>query len=114
MKLFITAIVFAIATPAAAQAVQSNPHPGDTPAQHQAATSSQAAHGTHGTQNAPMDHSKMDHSKHADCCPQGVEGKGMPCCEKMKAGGSKMACCEKAAAANGVVDPHSGHDMGKR
>lgn len=119
MKLLITAIVFAIATPAAAQAVQPNPHAGHTPAQHQAATSSQAGHGTHGTHNAPMDHSKMDHSqmdhsKQAGCCPKGAEGKGMPCCEKMKAGGSKMACCEKAAAANGVANPHAGHDMGQR
>jgi hypothetical protein len=108
MKMLLTAIVLAIATPAAAQTV-ADPHAGHTPAQHQAATAGHAAHGAQAMPGA-----SMDHSKHEDCCPKGQDGKAMPCCEKMKAAGGKMECCQKVASAKGAADPHAGHDMSKQ
>ena len=114
MRMLLTAIVLAIAAPAGAQTASADPHAGHTPAQHQAATAGHGGHGAQGAPSAPMDHSKMDHSKHEGCCPKGLDGKGMPCCEKMKAAGGKMGCCEKAAGAKGAADPHASHDMSKQ
>lgn len=116
MKILLTAIAFAIATPAAAQP-SADAHAGHTAMQSQAGTSGQASHqGSPGANvdHSKMDHSKMDHSKHGNCCAKQSDGKGMPCCDKMKAGGREMDCCGKTGAAKGASDPHSGHDVSKQ
>ena len=89
MKLILSAIALAFASPALAQA----PAQADAHAQH----AQHAAHGQH-AQHAGHE----GHAGHDGCCKKDADGK-MACCEKMKAQGKKMDCCAekggKAAAA---------------
>lgn len=98
MKMLLTAIAFAFAAPAAAQAGQ-DPH-----AQHSAAEHAASQHDGHGGPAAAGgDHARHEGkhgAEHDGCCVKGADGK-MVC--KMKAGGKKPA---DGKAAHG---DHGGH-----
>lgn len=89
MKLLLTAVALAIASPALAQAAPAQP-----------------GHSAH------AGHDMAGHEGHdmKGCCETDAEGK-MACCEKMKAAGKTMACCgeEKAKATTPAPDAHGDH-----
>ncbi len=105
MKLILSAIAFAIATPAVAQSAPADPHAGHTAVASQAAQTGQAAPGAA--------EGGMGHSQHEGCCDKHADGKAMPCCEKPMGNSKKMACCDKGAVGQSSA-PHAGHNMGQQ
>ena len=93
--MLLTALVLAIASPAAAQTAPAAGH-GDHAAQHQAGHAEHQAdkHAGH----------KMD----GKCCDEMSGGKAMDCCEKMKKEGKKMSCCDHHEGKS-EAGAHEGH-----
>lgn len=91
MKLFLTALAFAIASPAAAQtAAPAHSHEGHA-AHHSGKADEHSGHKTDGK-----------------CCEEMADGKMMDCCKKMKAEGKKMSCCEHHQGKSEAA-AHAGH-----
>jgi hypothetical protein len=121
MKLLLTAIALAFASPALAQTGAADPHAGHTmeakpqsgaqpadpscPPEHAA-----MGHCTPKAAAAPAADQHAGHAMKGDgkmaCCDKDADGK-MACCEKMKAEGKKMECCEKMGGKS--ADAHAGH-----
>lgn len=89
--MLLTALVFAIASPAAAQtAAPAEQHQGHAQDHHQKGDE----HSGH----------KMD----GKCCEEIAGGKTMDCCEKMKKEGKKMPCCDHHESKS-EAGAHEGH-----
>ena len=102
MKLILSAIALAFASPALAQA----PAPAhDAHAQHaqHAGHAQHADHAKHAQHNGASGHE--GHADHDGCCKKDADGK-MACCEKMKAQGKKMDCCQKHSDAAKAEHKH--------
>ncbi|ATY33467.1 hypothetical protein [Sphingomonas psychrotolerans] len=92
MKMFLTTIALAIATPAVAQTAPANPTGQPQTAPATACTPEHAAMG-HCTLNklaVPAAAPHAGHDREGDCCQKGADG--------------KMVCCDKRAQAG-----HNGH-----
>ena len=99
MKMILTAVALAIASPAIAQAApQADPHAG-----HVGHSAHQAGSGEHSGHKPDT-----GHKDHKGCCDKSPDGR-MECCEKMAAEGKRMACCEKHGKSAPAADPHAGH-----
>lgn len=127
MKLLLTTIALAVASPAVAQGAAADPHAGHNMAAHAmhsgqvgapgsdpACSAEHAAMG-HCTPKAPAAGAPAvdphaGHETHGDgkmpCCDKDANGT-MACCEKMKADARKMECCEKGGGKS--ADAHAGH-----
>lgn len=114
MKLLLSVIAFAFATPALAQNAPADPHTGHA---HQApqpattvCTAEHAAMGhckpTQGGPAAPAGR-QAGQSHDADCCKKDANGR-MACCEKARTDG-KGCCDEDSGAPAGAQPGHSGH-----
>jgi hypothetical protein len=119
MKLLLSVIALAIATPALAQNAPAAAHAGHAQHAEQAAP---AAGTACSPEHAAMGHCTPKQStpaapagqpaehQHGDgCCEKDANGK-MACCEKARAAGRKMDCCkEPGGAAAATPSDHAGH-----
>jgi hypothetical protein len=116
MKLFLTAIALAVASPAVAQTAPADPHSGHaqaaqtTPAADRACTPEHAAMGHCTRKKAAAAPAADPHAGYANmpCCDNAADGK-KACCEKMKAEGKKMECCAETGAKSKAHAGHSAH-----
>lgn len=94
MKLLVSVIALAIASPALAQTAPANPHAG-----HGQAAAPAKAEAACTPEHAKLGHCKLapaaeKAAKDGGCCDKDAKGK-MACCEKAKAAGKKIPCCDK-------------------
>ena len=111
MKLFLTAIALAFASPAMAQNAPADAHAGHNMAQSAPADSCTPEHAAMGhctpkKAAASAADPQAGHDMKGGCCDKGADGK-MACCEKMKAEGKKRDCC--AEMGGKTADAHAGH-----
>lgn len=120
MKLFLTAIALAFASPGMAQTATADPNAG-----HNMTAAAQETTPASADRSCPPEHAAMGHctpkpttapaaDPHAGhdmkgampCCDESADGK-KACCENMKAEGKKMDCCEKMSGK--TAHAHGGH-----
>lgn len=121
MKLLLSMIVLAFATPAFAQNAPADQHAGhanhaaqpDAPATHVPPVTCTAEHAAMGHcklgQNGPAAAANAGTAQgtDADCCKKDANGK-MACCKKAR-GAGKDCCDEDGGAAQGTHSGHEGH-----